>query len=253
MHLDVKLTLRRNLIKAAAAGITLHVDDAQAITGVLTDALERGQKTRLDLGLQVLHLDLQLLLLGTCLFHNLVQLALFQVKGLTTVVDDFLVLRQLSLLLLNAEVSLLDLLVAEFDFQGLVFNLLRQRVILAIVLHVVQLSLITLHAGFGGLYLAFLHVDSLLVLANFILNLLDTGGKTFDFIFQVLYFQRQLASQCTLLVDARERGLQLIEVLQTLFNRHVHRIFLCHNSFVFYVITLYQYFVIPMFRPNNNK
>ena len=112
MHLDVELALWWNLIEAATAGITLYVDDAQAVAGILADALERREQAWLYLGLQVLYLDLQLLLFGTCLFHNFVKLALLQVEGLTAVVDDFLVLSQFGLLLLNADVGLLDFFVA---------------------------------------------------------------------------------------------------------------------------------------------
>ena len=241
MHLDIKLALGRNLIEATTTGVTLHVNDSQTVTGILTDTLERCEQTRLNLRLQVLHLSLQLLLLGTGLFHNLVELALLDIQVLTTVVDNLLILSQFLLLLLYAGSGLLDLLVAELNLQRLILNLLRQRVVLTIVLHIVQLSLVTLHAGLSGLNLALLQGHCLLKFSNIGIDFVHTRSESLDFIFKVLYFQRQFASQCTLLVDSRECGLQLKEGLQTLFNRHVHWVFLCHNSFLF-VITLFRYY-----------
>ena len=47
VHLDVQLALWWNLVKAATAGITLHIDNAETIAGTFADALEAGQQTRL--------------------------------------------------------------------------------------------------------------------------------------------------------------------------------------------------------------
>ena len=91
------------------------------------------------------------------------------------------------------------------------------RVVLAVVLHVVELGLIALYAGPGVLDLAFLLVDGTLVVGDVGQDFLDADGEAFNLVLEVLYFQRQLTSEGTLLVDGGERGLQLIEGLQTLF------------------------------------
>ena len=217
MHLDVELTLGWNLIETTTAGITLHINNTQTVAGIFTDALERSEQTGLNLNLQLLDLLLQFLLFGTGFFHDLVELSLLHIEGLTTVINDCLILLQLSLLLFNLEGGLLDFLVAELDFQRLELDFLRQCVVLTVVLHVVQLRLVALYASLGGLNLALLLGYGTLILVDVVLDLLDAGGETCNLIFQVFYFQRQLTSEGTLLVNLRERGLQLIEGLQTLF------------------------------------
>ena len=112
----------------------------------------------------------------------------------------------------------------ELDF-------LAQRVVLTVVLHIVQLVLITGHAGLSLNDLTLLLGDSALEVGNLCLDLLYTGSQTFNLVFQVLNLEGQLASQCTLLVDRREGGLKLIQGLQLLFHSQVCWIFLCHNSF----------------------
>lgn len=43
VHLDFHLLLGRDAVEAAAAGVALDVDDAEAVAGVLADALEGGE------------------------------------------------------------------------------------------------------------------------------------------------------------------------------------------------------------------
>ena len=40
VHLDVKLTLWRNLVETSTASITLHIDNPQTVACILADALE---------------------------------------------------------------------------------------------------------------------------------------------------------------------------------------------------------------------
>ena len=230
MHLDVELTLGRNLVEATATGITLHIDDTQTVTGILTDTLERGEQTGLDLRLQILHLFLQLIFLSTGLSHDLLEFRLLHIQVTLTLSNHLLISLQLVLLLLNTSVGLTDLLVAEFNLQCLELDFLAQCVILTVVLHLIELTLITSHAGLSLNDLTFLLGDGALELSNLVLDLLNTGGQTFDLIFQVLNLKRQLTSQCTLLVDSRECSLKLIKGLQLLFHSQICRIFLCHNS-----------------------
>ena len=43
VHLDIKLTLRRNLVKASAAGITLNIDDTQSVASVFANTFKAAQ------------------------------------------------------------------------------------------------------------------------------------------------------------------------------------------------------------------
>ncbi len=49
---DVQLSLRRNLVKATTARVTLYIYNAQSIAGVLTDTFEGLKQTRFNLSFQ---------------------------------------------------------------------------------------------------------------------------------------------------------------------------------------------------------
>lgn len=63
-------------------------------------------------------------------------------RALLVVLDVGLSLLELLAVAFNLVVGLTDLLVAELNFKGLELNFLTQGVIFAVVLHVVELSLI---------------------------------------------------------------------------------------------------------------
>ena len=120
------------------------------------------------------------------------------------------------------------LLVAQFNLERLELNLLAQHIVFAVVAHLVDLSLVAFEAGFGGGYLALLLNDGGLQLVDVGLYLVQSCGQTCYLVFQVLYFERQFAAQCSLLVDGREGGLQAIQVLELLLYGEFFWIFLCH-------------------------
>ena len=136
---------------------------------------------------------------------------------------------QVTLPLLDAHIGLADLLVAQLNLQRLELNLLRQRVVLAVVLHIVELFGVAVDARLGLLDVSLLHADSLAEFVYLTLDFLHTGGQTHNFVFQVLNFERQLTAQCFFLIDGRQCRLQLIEGFQALLHRQVSRIFFCHN------------------------
>ena len=52
VHLDLHLALRRDAVEAAATSITLDIDDAKTIAGILADALEGIECALIDLRLK---------------------------------------------------------------------------------------------------------------------------------------------------------------------------------------------------------
>ena len=122
---------------------------------------------------------------------------------------------QLALLVLNLHVSLLNLLVAKLYFEALELDFLCQRVVLAVVAHLVELLLVALYALLSLCYLALLLSDSLLEVCDVALDVLHTCLQACNLVFKVLHLKRQLAAQCALLVDSRESGLKLVEGLQS--------------------------------------
>ena len=217
MHLDVQLTLGRNLVEAAATGITLHIDDTQTVAGILADALERGEQARLNLGLIFLSFLLQLILLSAGLLDNLIELALLQVQVTLLLIQHSLGSLQFFLLLSDAALGLADFLVTELNLQRLILNLLRQCVVLTVVAHVVQLLLVAGHDVLGLNNLALLLRDGTFELVNLALDALHASVHTFNLSLEVLYLQGQFTTQSLFLVDGRQGRLQLEEGLQFLF------------------------------------
>ena len=140
-----------------------------------------------------------------------------------------MILLKVALLLGHLDLCLTYFLVAEFYFECLKFDFLGQRVILTVVGHLVELPLVAFHTGLRILNFATLLHHRALEVADVGLDFLDAGGETGYFVFQVLYFKGQFASQRALLIDSRQGGLKLEKRLQLLLHRQICRVFLCHN------------------------
>ena len=204
MHLDIQLALWRDLVEATTAGITLHIDNTQSVVRIPTDTLKTGEQTWFDLHLQLLRTLAQVLFLHTCLIHDLVQLILLLHEGLLTVGDQRLGICQVGCALLYTGVGLTDLLVAELNLQSLKLDLLAQRVVLTVVAHLVELLLIALHTGLSLFDISLALLDSLTEILYFCLDLLLTGEKTGNLVFQVLHLEWQFTPERSLLIDSRK-------------------------------------------------
>ena len=205
VHLDVELTLGRNLVEATATGITLHIDNAQSIARALPDALEAAEQTGVygrHLCFQILSLGLQLFLFLSSFLHDFIQFATLQLKILLTLSYGLLRLFQLLLSLCHFLTGLADFLVAELNLEFLKLYFLVQRIIFAIVADIVELFFLTLHAFLRLLNLISLCGHSALEIINFPLDLLEAILQSLNLILQVTHFERQLATEGALLVDA---------------------------------------------------
>ena len=103
--------------------------------------------------------------------------------------------------------ELFDSLFAEFDFQGLELDFFAQEVILAVIAHIFLLLFIFGYRSLCGFDFHFLRCDSRFQIGNFRLDSFDAGAQTGNFIFQVLHFQRKLASQRLDFINFRQHGL----------------------------------------------
>ena len=229
MHLDIQLTLRWNLVEATATSITLNVNDTKTVTGILTDTLEALEQTALNTSLVILSLSLQDFLLLASLLHNLVKLTTLVLKGSLTVVELLLSTHHIALTLLNLLHSLLDLLLAELNLQFLELNLLCKSIILAVVLYLVKLTVVTLNTCLSLLNVGTALHDSLLIVVDVTLNLVQTNIKTFYLILKVLNLKRKFTTKSTLLVNLRKSKLQLIESFELILYCQICRIFSCHK------------------------
>ena len=231
-HADVQLALRRYLVVAATACITVHRHDAQTVAAVVTDALEGTQQTRLYGALQVLGSLAQALFLCPGVGNNLVQLALLDIQVGATLVDECVAVGHLMSLALHECLGFAYTLLVELVVQFGILNLLGQVVILAVVSHAVHLSLVAGDIGIVDLDVLVHHSDITLDDLHLLANLLYSGGESLNLIFEVLHLARQLAAQSLHLVNLGQSGLQRIEVLEFLLHIDFCRIlclFLCHN------------------------
>ena len=124
MHLDFKLTLGRNTVEAAAAGITLDVNHAEAVAGILSDTLECGQGACIDHRLQVLGLLTQTLLVLAGLAYDFLKLGAFLGQHVFMVGHLLFGGLDVAGTVLDAAVIFADMLFGQFDFEGLEFHLL---------------------------------------------------------------------------------------------------------------------------------
>ena len=218
MHLDVELTLWRNLVEATTASIALHINNSETVACVLTNALEACEQTRLNSCLQLLGTLLELLLFLACFLHNLVELVLLLSEGSLAVLNEVVCVVEFLSLVLYLSQRLTNFLVAKLYLQALKLYFLCERVILAVVLHVIELHLVTLHACLCLVNLRTLLSHGILKLGYLVADFLHTDVKTFNLVLQVLHLKRKFTAQRAFLVDSRQSGLELIKSLQLLFH-----------------------------------
>lgn len=85
MHLDLHLLLRGNAVEAAAACVTLDVDNAETIACVLADALECCECAGIDLRLDCFCFLAQLVLILAGFRNDLFEFGTLFLKNMLTV------------------------------------------------------------------------------------------------------------------------------------------------------------------------
>ena len=139
MHLDIELALWWDFIEASSTSIALYIDDSQSVARISTDALETGKQTWFDFRFQISHLLFQLLFVFACLLHDFIEFAFLLFQSQMALFNQFFCSDHVVFLLLNANKCLIDFLVTEFYFQCLELYFLAQRIVFAVVLHLVEL------------------------------------------------------------------------------------------------------------------
>ena len=217
VHLDFKLTLWRNLVEAAAAGLTLHGDDAQTVAGIIADTLEGFQCVLIiDILLKVDGFQTEILLLLLGLADDFFELALLLLQTLLLIGEVDLSLGYLLLLLVDFGESLADILLRQFDFKILEFLLLLKESELTVITHVVDLVVIACDFCTALLDIGLLGGDYRTQVGDLIGMLLYACLITDDLILEVLHLVGELTAKILDAVDFREDGLQLIEGLEAL-------------------------------------
>ena len=110
MHADFKLTLRRNAVEAAAAGVTLHAYDAESVACVLADTLECGESIVVDKWLQSLCFLAYRLFFLTCLGYYFLEFLFLLLKDVLVVGEFFLVVLDFGYLCLDSAVGIANVL-----------------------------------------------------------------------------------------------------------------------------------------------
>ena len=124
VHADFKLFLRWNAVETATAGITLDVDDAKTITGVLADALEGIESTGIDTRFECFCLFAETLFVLACLAHDFLKLAALFVENVSLILKLLIGECNLTCLVFDSVVIFVDVLLAELYFKSLKFDFL---------------------------------------------------------------------------------------------------------------------------------
>ena len=216
MHLDLHLLLGRDAVEATTAGVTLNVDHAEAVAGVLADALEGGEGAGIvDAGLEVLGVGAEDLFILLGLGDDLLELLALVGEDVVAVGEVLLGRCDLGGLGVDLTGVLADAFFGELDLEGLVLDLFREEVKLAVVPYVVELGLVGCDLLLGYLDLVLLLGREGAEFLDLVVVLLDAGVESGDNVFEVTYFLGELTADGADAVDLGEDCLQLVERAET--------------------------------------
>ena len=88
-----------------------------------------------------------------------------------------------------------DSLVEQFNFERLEFDFFRERVVLAVVFHIVELAFIARDCSLCFIDFVFLGLNVLVERYDVVVVFLQTRGQTLNLVFKVAYFQRKFAAK----------------------------------------------------------
>ena len=215
VHTDFHLLLRGDAVEAAAAGIALHVYDAEAVAGVFADALEGCEGTLVDFGLKCLGLGAQCFFLLACLAHDFIELALLLGEDVLEVGDALVGRGDVGAAVFDGAGVVGDMLLGKLDFERLEFDLFVEQIVFAVVAHVVHLLVISGDEALARVDFLFLGGDGAGEFVDFVREVVNTGMEAGDLVFKVLYFEGKLAANGLDAVDFREDCLKVVERFQT--------------------------------------
>lgn len=213
VHLDFDLLLRGNAVEAATAGVTVDDDDAETIAGILADTLECIESTVVDTGFERLGTTDEIFLFGAGFVDDIVEVGFLLGQNLSLVYDILLDRSDVGLAVVDFALDFANVLLAEFDFESLVFDFLGKIVEFVVVAHIVELLTIALDERLLVLDLVLLGSTLDLEILDIALIALYAGVKTGDSVLQVLHLERELAADVADAVDFGENGLEFVEGL----------------------------------------
>lgn len=123
--------------------------------------------------------------------------------------------------------SVVDFLFSKFDIELLVFDFLGEEVVFTVVAHIVLILGVLSNHSVGLVGCFRLLLDGGIKCGNFLVVFRNASLKTFNFIFQVLNFEREFTTESFDAVHFRENGLQFVECFQAFF--YIEFFFFCHN------------------------
>ena len=138
---DFELFLRRDAVEAATAGVTLDVDDAETVAGVLADAFEGLESAVVDARFDSFGFLAEGLFFLTGLADDFVELGFLFFEDVSVVGEFFFSSLYLSGFVLDGARVVVDMLFGQFDFERLEFDFFSEQIELAVVADVVELFL----------------------------------------------------------------------------------------------------------------
>ena len=159
------------------------------------DPLERLQSVAVHHRLEFFCFLAEFVFLLSCLWDDLIEFLTFLLQNVAVVFEQSLVGLYVGMLLGNAFIGLADVLFGKFHLEALVFLLLLEECVLAVVAYVVDLLLVLGDLHFPVLDLSGFGLDEFVEFLEFFLVFGDTGFVTGDFILAVFYLVWEFAAE----------------------------------------------------------
>ena len=216
MHLDIELSLWRNLIEASTACITLDIHYCQTVTRIFPYSFKCSQQAGFYLLFQFFGFISQLFFILTRFRHDFVELLFFLLQVGTTLNQIRLTGFDFFFFGFLLCCKLANPFFTKLYRQILKLNFFCQKIKLTIVPHIILLCRIFLYKSLRIFNLLFLLGDLGLQVRDFALEVFHPCFESRNFIFEVLHFKGKLSSQCLNAVNLREHCLQFIQRFQPL-------------------------------------
>lgn len=227
--LDFDLLLRWYTVEAASTGVAVDNHNAEAVVHFVADALESGECTLVDSGLEGFGSAEKVFFFGTCLAYEVVESSFLFFKELGLVVNRRFDRFDFGVEIVNLALVVSDIFFAELNFERFVFYFLGEIIEFVIVAHIVELLFVAVDKElFVFDFVDFIKAAGLAVV-DFALETLNARNEAFDGVGEVLHFLGELAADSADTTNVGVDELKLVECFKTLFYGEIFVfVFCCH-------------------------
>jgi hypothetical protein len=189
VHFDFHLFLRRDAVEAATTGVTLDVNDAEAVASVFADAFESGECTLVDVWFESFCFFAEAFFFLTSFANDFVEFRFFLIEDVSAVGEFLFGVVNIGVFVVDSTMVLVDVFIGELNLEGLEIDLFFNEVVFAIVFDVVDLLVVSRDKFLARVNFLFFTGKSLLQIFDFAVKVFDASLKTGDVVFEVFYFE----------------------------------------------------------------